>query len=108
MILLETSDPIKKIDITSQKFSKITASTWGTLDDTIITGHEGGDLMIWDMRRENQLVHKCKPHNKTITSVQKDKRGSFIISASKDCTAKVIVFFIVVTSGKLQFFFSYL
>lgn len=85
----ETSDPIKKIDITSQKFSKITASTWGTLDDTIITGHEGGDLMIWDMRRENNLVYKCKPHNKTITSLQKDKRSSFVISASKDCTSKL-------------------
>lgn len=87
--LPETSDPIKKIDITSQKFSKITSSTWGTLDDTIITGHEAGDLMIWDMRKDTDVPHKTKPHNKTITSLQKDPHSSFVLSASKDCTAKL-------------------
>lgn len=85
----ESSDPVKKIDITSQKFSKITSSTWGSLDDTIITGHDTGELMVWDLRRETELSHKTKPHNKTITSLQRDLRSGFVISASKDCSAKL-------------------
>ena len=83
-------DPIKKIDITSQKFTKITSSIWGSLDDTIITGHEGGDLMLWDMRKENELVHKTKPHTKQVMNLQKDPHSTCVISASKDCTSRVI------------------
>lgn len=89
--LPDSHDPIKKIDITSQKYSKVTSSTWGSLDDTIITGHEQGDLMIWDMRKDTEceLVHKIKPHNKQIMDLRKDPNSSMIISASKDCTSKL-------------------
>jgi len=87
--LPETMDPIKKIDITSQKFTKITSSIWGSLDDTIITGHEGGDLMLWDMRKENELVHKTKPHTRQVMNLQKDPHSTCVISASKDCTSRL-------------------
>ena len=94
-IKIESHDPIKKIDITSQKYTKVTSSTWGILDDTIITGHEAGDLILWDMRRDNssEHVHRVKPHNKQIMNLQKDPHGTVLISASKDCTAKVMFIF---------------
>lgn len=39
--------PILKWEITD---SKVTSMVWGTLDETIITGHEAGDLIQWDLR----------------------------------------------------------
>ena len=30
--------------------SRISSLLWGSLDETIITGHENGDLVIWDSR----------------------------------------------------------
>lgn len=44
---LSTQSPILKWEITD---SKVTSMVWGTLDETIITGHEAGDLIQWDLR----------------------------------------------------------
>lgn len=30
--------------------SKITSMLWGTLDETIITGHNDGQINLWDIR----------------------------------------------------------
>jgi len=30
--------------------SKVTSLIWGTLDNTIITGHEDGAITQWDLR----------------------------------------------------------
>ncbi len=30
--------------------SKVTAAVWGPLEKTIITGHEKGELMVWDVK----------------------------------------------------------
>lgn len=30
--------------------SKITSMLWGTLDETIITGHQDGQISLWDLR----------------------------------------------------------
>jgi len=30
--------------------SKVTSLIWGTLDHTIITGHENGSITQWDLR----------------------------------------------------------
>lgn len=73
------------------KYSKITSAIWGNLEDTIVTGHEGGELMLWDLRKKpNELHTRTRPHNKTIMDLQKDQHSTCFISASKDSTAKVI------------------
>ena len=76
--------------MTSLKFSKITSSIWASLEETLITGHETGDLMLWDLRKQsNEPVIRQKPHTKQIMDLQKDKHDSCVISASKDTTAKL-------------------
>ena len=44
---LSGQGPILKWEITD---SKVTSMVWGCLDETIITGHEAGDLIQWDLR----------------------------------------------------------
>lgn len=86
----EKTEPVKQIDITSMKYSKITSAIWGNLEDTIVTGHEGGELMLWDLRKKpNELHTRTRPHNKTIMDLQKDQHSTCFISASKDSTAKL-------------------
>ena len=74
------------------KFAKVTSSLWGTLEDTIITGHEGGEIMLWDMRKTKAVEKRVRPHTKQVMDLQKDREGSCFISASKDCTSKVHLF----------------
>lgn len=39
--------------------SKVTSLIWGTLDHTIITGHENGSITQWDLRVRTiyQFIH---------------------------------------------------
>lgn len=85
----DKSEPVKQIDMAGQKLPKITSSTWGTLEDTIITGHESGEIVLWDLRKRTELSNKVKPHNKQIMDLQRDKDLISFISASKDNTAKL-------------------
>lgn len=40
--------------------SKVTSLIWGTLDHTIITGHEDGTITQWDLRvRILFIVQRC-------------------------------------------------
>ena len=72
------------------KYAKITSSIWGTLEDTIISGHEGGEVMMWDMRKKtNESMLRIKPHGKKVMDLQRDKDGTCFVSASKDFTAKL-------------------
>ena len=73
------------------KYAKITSSIWGTLEDTIITGHDAGEIMMWDMRKKtNESLIRIRPHSKKVMDLQKDKESTCFVSASKDFTAKVI------------------
>lgn len=87
--LPEKSDPVKQVDITSMKLPKITSSIWGNLEDTIISGHETGEIMLWDMRKKGDLITKSRPHSKQVMDLQRDHQNTCFISASKDFTAKV-------------------
>lgn len=44
---LSNAEPTLRIPI---NVSKITSLLWGPLDETIITGHENGQLSVWDLR----------------------------------------------------------
>lgn len=46
-IFLEGSTPILRMTVPD---SKVTSLIWGTLDNTIITGHEDGAITQWDLR----------------------------------------------------------
>ena len=107
---LRTPDEaIKQFDITGMKYAKITSSIWGTLEDTIITGHEGGEVMMWDMRKKtNESLMRIRPHNKQVMDLQKDRESTCFISASKDFTAKVVWFSLFLGLNKKvlsEFFF---
>lgn len=44
---LSLEDAIIRIPINGPRISAI---LWGALDETIITGHEDGEINIWDVR----------------------------------------------------------
>jgi translation initiation factor 3 subunit I len=84
-----SSKSVLEIPITSRNdFTKITSAIWSNLDDNIVTGHDNGDLMLWDVR-VGKLLQQTKPHNKTITDLQTDREIIYGISASKDNCAKL-------------------
>lgn len=81
------SAPISQIQITPTH-SKITSAIWGPLEDTIVTGHETGEIINWDLRKQ-EVIKKTKPHSRQIMDLQADKDGMCFISASKDTMAKL-------------------
>jgi len=74
------ADPILVLD---GHLSKITSAIWGPLDETIITGHENGDMVKWDAKTGDEL-RRIKQHRQNINDLQYNKDMSCIISASKD------------------------
>lgn len=68
--------------------SKIVSAVWGPLDESIITGHENGDLIKWDAKTGEEL-RRSKDHSKAINDVQISKDQTMAITASKDCSAKL-------------------
>ncbi|XP_061715620.1 eukaryotic translation initiation factor 3 subunit I [Cydia pomonella] len=82
---ISSASPILKWEITD---SKVTSMVWGTLDETIITGHEAGDLIQWDLRT-GKKVHSIKEHTHQINDMQLSRDGTMFITASKDQTAKL-------------------
>lgn len=68
--------------------SKALTSVWSSLDDVIVTGHDNGDLIQWDVS-SGDLLRKVSNHSGNINDLQRSKDGMMIITASKDCTAKL-------------------
>ncbi|RMZ96347.1 eukaryotic translation initiation factor 3 subunit I [Brachionus plicatilis] len=88
--LSEQDSPVHLIDVTGMKFPKITSSIWGSLEDTVITGHETGEIMLWDFRKtSSEPNYKIRPHTKQVMDLQKDKDSTCFISASKDFNSKL-------------------
>jgi len=68
--------------------SKITSAVWGPLEETIITGHENGDINLWDMK-STDLLNRSMDHAKAINDLQVSKDGTMLISASRDFTSRL-------------------
>lgn len=68
--------------------SKVTAMQWGTLDETIITGHENGQITLWDLRTGKE-INAVNDHTSQINDMQLSKDGTMFVTASKDTTAKL-------------------
>lgn len=82
---LNDGDAVLKIPVAK---SKITAMQWGALDETIITGHENGQITIWDVRTGREICSN-NDHTANINDLQTSKDGTMCISSSKDTTAKL-------------------
>merc|ERR1719411_1188152 len=62
---------------------KVTSAVWSGLDDLLLTGHDNGDLVQWDVKTGKKLK-MSSDHGKTITDMQTSKDGSMLITSSKD------------------------
>jgi len=68
--------------------SKVTSAIWGPLDEMIISGHENGDIIQWDIK-EGEMIKRIENHTKQINDIQFSKDMTMFITASKDSTAKL-------------------
>jgi len=69
-------------------YPKALSTLWGTLDKFLLTGHDNGGICQMDMRTGKQL-HTVLDHSKGITDLQLNKSGIFLLSSSKDSSAKL-------------------
>lgn len=68
---------------------KPTASIFGPLDDSFITGHENGSISKWECRMPRSLVLSQVSHKGAINDLQFSQDQTMFISASKDNSSKV-------------------
>lgn len=78
-------DPILRIPMLQ---SKITSMLWGPLDETIITGHDNGQISIWDIRKGRE-VNSVNDHTAGINDMQLNKDRTMFVTASRDTSAKL-------------------
>ncbi|GJQ88038.1 Trip1 [Trypoxylus dichotomus] len=79
------ADPILRIPING---SRVSAMLWGALDESLVTGHENGEIVQWDIKTGKKL-HTTKEHEHLINDMQMSKDSTMFITASKDHTAKL-------------------
>jgi len=82
---LSNQDPIMRIPILQ---SKVTSMVWGPLDESIITGHENGQITLWDIRIGKE-INSVNDHTSVINDMQTNKDGTMFVTASKDTSAKL-------------------
>ena len=66
---------------------KVTSLVWGSLDEKLITGHDNGDIVSWDVK-EAQKDKIVSDHTKSITDMQLSADGKFLKSSIKKSTLK--------------------
>lgn len=79
------SDPIFKIPVPESRVSSV---LWDNLDESILTGHENGEIIQWDLKT-GKSINSVKEHTHLINDMQWNKEGTMFITASKDHTAKL-------------------
>jgi len=70
------------------KGPKVTSLIWNGVDDLLVTGHDNGDIVQWDVKT-HQKVKISSEHQKAISDLQLSSDRTMFISASKDTTAKL-------------------
>jgi len=78
-------EPIFKVAIPTGG-PKVTSMIWSGLDDLLLTGHDNGDIVQWDVKTQKKLK-LTSDHGKSITDMQASKDGSMFITSSKDNTS---------------------
>jgi len=81
----KTDNPIMKIPIPTAG-PKVSSMIWTELEDFLVTGHDNGDMVQWDMKTQKKMKMSSE-HNGLISDIQPSKDGTMFITASKDKTA---------------------
>ena len=55
---------------------QVTSLVWGTLDEQIVTGHDNGDIVQWDVKT-HQKVKIVSDHAKSISDMQLSADSKF-------------------------------
>jgi len=86
------SDPGRQSKTPLSEFSpagsKPTVCSFSFDGNEILTGHENGKIALWDMVTGEEL-ESSNPHNDTIHDMQLSPDKSYVITASRDKTAKL-------------------
>jgi len=80
-----SGEPILNIPI-PDKGPKVTSLVWSGVDDFIVTGHDNGDIVQWDVKTHSK-TRMNHDHEKTITDLQLSSDRTMFMSSSKDHTA---------------------
>ena len=79
---------LKSSSTATNKKQKVTAALWGPLDATVITGHESGEIVKWDVRSGLE-ISRVQQHTGNINDLQYSADRSMVVAASKDTYCKV-------------------
>ncbi|KAJ3451381.1 eukaryotic translation initiation factor 3 subunit i [Anaeramoeba flamelloides] len=80
-------DSLKVIEVPEKK--RPTSVRWGNLNKTIIGGCVDGYIRVWKVSNGELVKEKCV-HEDIITSISFSADHTHFITASADCTAKII------------------
>jgi len=75
--------------IVTPEGSKATVAAWSYLDKYLVTGHENGEVRLFDAKSGEELKSNSV-HEGLITDLQISPDGTWFISSSKDKSAKII------------------
>ena len=71
------------------RHNKPTSGLWGPLDESVILGHETGQLSKWDFRNTKEKLLEVQKHKQQINDLQYNVDQTMFITASKDTSAKL-------------------
>ena len=69
--------------------SKATVCAFTYIPGVIITGHESGKVALFDVKTGDEIQNNERAHMDVVTDLQLSKDRSYIITSSKDKTARV-------------------
>jgi translation initiation factor 3 subunit I len=83
--------PIRKRELPKSEYNDGVPikSLWAFNDEIILTGNDNGSLYVWDMNNLDELHRNESQHSKQINDMQLSKDNTMVVTASKDCTAKM-------------------
>ncbi|XP_037084293.1 eukaryotic translation initiation factor 3 subunit I-like [Pollicipes pollicipes] len=81
-----SAEPVMKIPVAVGP--KVTSMLWGPLDEYIITGHDTGEVVQWELKTGMKMT-MAHEHSGAINDMQLNQDGTMFITASKDHTSKL-------------------
>jgi translation initiation factor 3 subunit I len=83
--------PVLQVEASQEASKKATVCAWSDCNEHIITGHNNGDLCLWEPKTGGILTQKsgAAAHSDAIRDIQFSADKSYFITASKDQTAKI-------------------
>lgn len=78
--------PVRAVDL-APRSSKITTARWSPLNQTILAGHEDGEIAHYSL--DNAKLTSVKEHTATIMDIQFAPDQTYFITSSKDTSSKL-------------------